>query len=242
MLNTHTHKQDSLLIVYDADCIQHPGTHLFSPEYWHGRDAVAGEAQGRGRALFLETDFGPAVLRQYLRGGWAARVSRDRYRFSGFENSRPVLEFDLLETLSAAGHPVPQPLAAMCVRDGAFYTAWLMMRRIMDVTPLADLFESRRDDPGLWRAIGASIRRFHDFGVIHADLNARNILVGESKQIYLIDFDRARIRKSEPRAYSANLRRLHRSLQKLWPKPFRAYLEPCWIMLLEGYDKERGAA
>ena len=151
-----------------------------------------------------------------------------------------MLEFGLLETLSAAGHPVPEPLAAMCVRDGAFYTGWLMMRRIMDVTPLADLVESRRDDPGLWRAIGASIRRFHDFGVIHADLNARNILVGESKQIYLIDFDRARIRKSESRAYSANLRRLHRSLQKLWPKPFRAYLEPCWSMLLEGYDKKQG--
>ena len=239
VLNTHTHKQDSLLIVYDADHIQHPGAHLFDPEYWHGRGAVAGEAQGRGTALLLETDFGPAVLRQYLRGGWAARVSRDRYRFSGFENSRPVMEFGLLETLSATGLPVPEPLAAMCTRDGAFYTGWLIMRRIMDVTPLADVIESHRDDPELWRATGACIRRFHDFGLIHADLNARNILVGESKHIYLIDFDRARVRKGDSRAYSANLRRLHRSLQKLWPKSFRTYLEPCWAMLLEGYDKKQ---
>ena len=239
VLNTHTHKQDSLLIVYDADHIQHPGSHLFEPEYWHGRGAVAGEAQGRGRALLLETDFGPAVLRQYLRGGWAARVSRDRYRFSGFERSRPVMEFGLLETLSATGLPVPEPLAAMCTRDGAFYTGWLMMRRIMNVIPPADVIESHRDDPELWRATGACIRRFHDFGLIHADLNARNILVGESNHIYLIDFDRARVRKSDSRAYSANLRRLHRSLQKLWPKPFRTYLEPCWAMLLEGYDKKQ---
>ena len=240
LLNTHTHKQDSLLIVYDADHIQHPGTHLFDPQYWHERGAVAGEAQGRGRALLLETDFGPAVLRQYLRGGWAARVSRDRYRFSGFERSRPVQEFGLLETLSAADLPVPGPLAAMCERDGAFYTGWLLMRRIMNVTPLADVIESRRDDPGLWRATGASIRRFHDFGLDHADLNARNILVGENDRIYLIDFDRARLRKCDSRAYSPNLRRLHRSLQKLWPRPFRASLEPCWTMLLEGYDNKGG--
>jgi 3-deoxy-D-manno-octulosonic acid kinase len=242
VLNTRTHKQDSLLIVYDADHIQHPGTHLFEPEHWKKLGAVSGQAKGRGRALLLDTEFAPAVLRQYLRGGWAARVSRNRYFFSGFERSRPVLEFNMLEKLSEAGLPVPEPLAAMCERNGAFYTGWLMMRRILNVTPLADVIESRRDDPELWRATGASIRHFHDFGLIHADLNARNILVGESDRIYLIDFDRARVRKSDSRAFSANLRRLHRSLKKLWPEPSRSYLEPCWTMLLEGYDKKRGAA
>ena len=241
-LNTRTHKQDSLIIVYDADLIRHPGTHLFEPEYWQGQGAVAGEAQGRGRALLLETDFGPAVLRQYLRGGWAARVSRDRYHFSGFERSRPVREFSVLETMYGADLPVPAPLAAMCLRDGPCYTGWLLMRRIMNVTPLADLLESRREDPALWRKTGACIRRFHDYGLIHADLNARNILVGDSDQVHLIDFDRACVRKGESRAFHANLRRLHRSLQKVWPKPFRNYMEPCWTMLLEGYDKARGAA
>jgi len=241
-LNTRTHKQDSLVIVYDAECIPHPEPHLFEPEYWAGKGAVAGEAQGRGKALLLETDFGPAVLRQYLRGGWAARVSRDRYHFSGFRRSRPVLEFGLLETLSAADLPVPAPLAAMCVRDGSFYTGWLLMRRIMNVTPLADLVESHREDPVLWSKTGAAIRRFHDFGLIHADLNARNILVGESDHIHLIDFDRARIRKGEARAFGANLRRLHRSLQKLWPRSFRNFLQPCWSALLEGYDEARGGA
>jgi len=239
VLNTLTHKQDSLIIVYDADCIQHPGTHLFDPDYWRGQGAVAGVAKGRGKALLLKTGFGPAVLRQYLRGGWAARASRDQYLFSGFERSRPVMEFKILERLSDAGLPVPEPLAAICTRDGAFYTGWLMTRRIMDVAPLVDVIESRREAPDFWAAVGTNIRRFHNFGLIHADLNARNILVGESNRIYLIDFDRARVRKGDSRAYSANLRRLHRSLQKLWPKSFRAYLEPCWTTLLEGYDNKR---
>ena len=86
-MKTLAHKQDSLLIVYDADAIQYPGPFIFSNDYWSERGAVMGEAAGRGRALFLDTPFGFAVLRQYLRGGQAAKVSRDRYVFSGFKKS-----------------------------------------------------------------------------------------------------------------------------------------------------------
>jgi 3-deoxy-D-manno-octulosonic acid kinase len=240
-VKARTHKQDSLLIVYDADCIEHPGIRLFDPEYWQLQGAVAGEAEGRGRALFLETGFGPAVLRRYLRGGWPARVSQDRYVFSGYERSRPVMEFNMLKKLSAAGLPVPEPLAAMCRRQGAFYTGWLMTRRIMDVSPLADLLRKRWDDPVLWRGTGACIRRFHEIGLVHADLNARNILVGGHDCVHLIDFDRARIREHDSRAFDANLRRLHRSLEKLWPENIPDGPGQCWRSLEEGYGKELGA-
>jgi 3-deoxy-D-manno-octulosonic acid kinase len=236
-VKTLAHKQDSRLIVYDADTIQHPGPFLFSPEYWSEQGAVTGEATGRGSTLLLATEFGPAVLRQYLRGGWAAKVSSDRYIFSGFDQSRPIAEFGVLERLSAAGLPVPQPLAAMCIREGAFYRAWLLMGRIPDVAPLADLIQSRHEDPALWYQTGACIRRFHNKGLIHADLNARNILVSDANEIHLIDFDRARMSKKDTRAFSANLRRLHRSLQKVWPKAGRGHIESCWRKLLDGYDR-----
>jgi 3-deoxy-D-manno-octulosonic acid kinase len=235
-VNTRTHNKDSLLIVYDADHIQHPGSHLFDADDWEQQGALVGEAEGRGKVLFLETAFGAAVLRQYLRGGWAAMVSRDRYLFSGFETSRPVLEYKVLEQLAAAGLPVPEPLAAMCVRDGRFYSGWLMTRRIMGVTPLADLIESHRGDQELWQKTGACIRRFHDFGLVHADLNARNILVDEGGRVFLIDFDRARLIKGQSRAFQRNLQRLHRSLRKFWPKPHMRQLESCWMQLLAGYD------
>jgi len=241
-VKARTHKQENFLIVYDAEQIRHPGVHLFDPGHWEQQGSLAGKAAGRGRVLFLDTGFGPAVLKQYLRGGWAARVSRDRYVFSGFERSRPLMEFRILDQLCAAGLPAPEPLAAICLQQGRLYSGWLLTRRIMDAEPLADRIAIRRGDPHLWRKTGACIRRFHDFGLVHADLNARNILVGEDDSIHLVDFDRSRIRKGESRAYGSNLRRLHRSLEKTWPDSFRGQLESCWVLLLEGYDAEREAA
>ena len=237
-MKTIAHKQDSLLIVYDADAIQYPGPFLFSDAYWSERGAVTGEAAGRGSVLLLDTPFGSAVLRQYLRGGKAAKVSRDRYVFSGFEKSRPVMEYSMLERLSGAGLPVPGPLAAMCARDGVLYRGWILMRMVRDAGPLADLIAERRNDPALWRATGECIRRFHDHGVIHADLNARNILVDGAGEVHLIDFDRARIRKKDSRAFRSNLKRLQRSLHKVWPAGDREQLTACWRSLEEGYGLE----
>ena len=113
-MKSRTHKQDSLVIVYDAERLEQPGPETFDPAFWRERGALAGEARGRGSAYFLETEFGQAVLRQYLRGGQAARVSRDRYLFTGFERSRPVAEFRMLARLAEDGLPVPWPLAALC--------------------------------------------------------------------------------------------------------------------------------
>jgi len=241
-VKTRTHKQDNLVIVYDADHIRHPGEYLFDPAHWEEQGALVGKATGRASVLLLETEFGPAVLKQYLRGGWAARVSRHHYVFSGFERSRPLMEFKILEQLCAAGLPAPEPLAAICRRDGKVYSGWLMTRRIMHAEPLADRVAARPGDPSMWRKTGVCIRRFHEFGLVHADLNARNILVGEGDVIHLVDFDRSRVRKGDSRAFAVNLRRLRRSLEKNWPDRFRGDLQSCWIFLLEGYDSESLAA
>ena len=239
-MKTRSHKQDSQVIVYDAGRIEQPGSELFDADFWVERGAVAGEATGRGNALFLDTPFGPAVLRKYLRGGQAARVSRDRYLFTGYERSRPLAEYRMMERLCGKGLPVPKPLAAICQREGAHYTGALMTRRLLYAQTLADLVGSKRFEVSLWRAVGSTIRLFHDQGVVHADLNARNILVTPENRVYLIDFDRARIRTADTRAFRANLKRLRRSLDKFWPEESADRLEECWGMLTEGYEKGGG--
>jgi 3-deoxy-D-manno-octulosonic acid kinase len=231
-----SYKQDSEAIVYDADRIHQPDPELFDPHYWQGRGRVVGQAVGRGSALLLDTAFGPAVLRQYLRGGWPAKFSRDRYLFTGFERSRPLAEFDMLASLAEMNLPAPAPLAALCRRQGLFYRGWLLMERIVRVQALADLICEHSSSPVLWRAVGATIARFHRAGVVHADLNARNILVGEDEAVHLVDFDRARFTVNDATACSANLKRLRRSLEKVWPMADRARLEPCWAELKRGYD------
>lgn len=234
-MNSRRHKQGSQVIVYDADCIEQPGPDLFDPEQWRRRGAVFGQATGRGSALLLETPFGRAVLRQYLRGGWPSRISRDLYVFTGYERSRPLVEFRMLAKLTGRGLPVPAPLAALCERVGPFSRGWLMTRLIPEVVPLADRLAERSGDADLWRQVGRVIRRFHDAGVVHADLNARNILLGQEDAIHLVDFDRARISLGNARAFAANLSRLKRSLEKLWPAHRRDRFAGCWDELVSGY-------
>ena len=56
----------------------------------------------------------------------------------------------------------------------------------------------------------------HNAGIHHHDLNMHNILVDEEETVFIIDFDRARIRKNlGMRGRIANLRRLLRSGRKL---------------------------
>lgn len=234
-MNFHTLKTKSEIIVYDAAVIEQADVNLFDGQYWESNGGLVGKAQGRGSALLLETSFGAAVLRPYLRGGWAARFSRDRYLFSGYERSRPLAELSVLVRLFNQGLPVPQPLAAYCKREGLFYRGSLLTRRILGATPLADLLMDDYGGLKLWRETGKCIRQFHDQGVVHSDLNARNILVLSSGEVYLIDFDRAQIRMSAPRAYAANLKRLRRSLEKLWPKGQAQRLEDCWSSLTRAY-------
>jgi len=62
----------------------------------------------------------------------------------------------------------------------------------------------------------------HNAEIVHADLNLANILVQittDSPAVLLIDFDRAHIFPGSlpPRRRERNLRRLHRSLNKLDP-------------------------
>ena len=68
-MKSGTYRQDSLLIVYDAEQVQHPRADLFDPGYWDKRGCVTGEAVGRGSAWFIDAPFGAVVLRRFgLRG------------------------------------------------------------------------------------------------------------------------------------------------------------------------------
>ena len=232
-----THTEKSLAIAYDASLMMAPGVDFFSVDYWRSHQALVGEAIGRGSAWFIEAPFGPVVLREFLRGGWVAKLSRQSYFFTTVARSRPFREYHLLAALYEQGLPVPRPVAALCKHHGIISTGALMTVRLESVQTLADLIPGNQDGDGLWENVGKCIRRFHNAGVWHADLNARNILLDTGFKVYLIDFDRARFTPGKAVDGEGNLNRLKRSLIKLWPADELSGLQPAWSQLKAAYDE-----
>ena len=207
-----------------------------APEFW-GEGARPVDAGGRGGAWFVSAREGEFVLRRYLRGGLAARLSRASYVFTGFNNTRPLREFRLLAQLRALGLPVPEPVAAQARRSGLLlWQGAILLCRIPGARPLP---ESPGLDSGeLWRRVGQLIRRFHEAGLDHVDLNCDNILAADGK-LWLIDFDRCRLRSrsgTAARWKQRNLQRLRRSLAKRCPALGPERQEALWQQLRQGYE------
>ena len=184
---------------------------------------------GRQAAWFVGLQGQQAVLRHYRRGGLVARLSHDRYIWTGVASSRSVAEFCLMRAMHARGLPVPAPIAAAVWREGLTYRAAILVERITDARTLA-ICADEHD----WRQAGRAVAAMHIEGVWHADLNVHNILIDAQHRAWLIDFDKGRQfeRLSEAKRHS-NLERFHRSMRKvipdrassLWPAFEKAYLE-----------------
>ena len=145
--------------------------------------------------------------------------------------------------------PVPAPIAARYRKQGFGYRGDIITERLLQVWSLAQALQAASLSLLTWIAIGRCLRRFHDLGVCHADLNAHNILISQidahtgaapdsqHERIYLIDFDRGTLRK--PGFWQdANLVRLRRSLEKItWELPAERFTEDDWHGLLDGYQQ-----
>src|SRR5690606_12669560 len=123
-------------MLIDANRVRHPGAFLFDPSSSE-LGAVAVGKGGRQAAWFVQGDFGSAVLRHYRRGGLIAKLSANRYIWTGATATRSFAEFQLLCFMYKVGLPVPRPLAAAYWRQGCTYRAAILVQRIAMVEPLA---------------------------------------------------------------------------------------------------------
>lgn len=225
------------VMLYDASRASNLQPTWFDPEWWRARGALDGGAQGRGTAWFVDDGPRPLVLRHYRRGGLAARVSTDRYLFLGESRTRPVREWQVTYHLHRRGLPVPAPVAARFVRDGWTYSGDILLERLPAVTTLAQRLRAAPLPLSDWIALGRCVRRFHDAGLCHPDLNAHNILFVDGGEIHLIDFDGATLR-TRGLWSDANLARLRRSLLKVTdavdPSGAR-FADTDWHSLLAAY-------
>lgn len=201
-------------ILFDADRVPRPGEQLFEREHWIGRGALTERAGGRGSVDFIEVDGRHWVMRRFLRGGMAVLFAHDRFLFLGEERTRSFRELRLLGTLRQRGLPVPVPVAACYRRGPLTYSAALITERLPGVRPLSETLAAGGMDDARWSAVGRCLRRFHDTGVQHVDLTAHNIMLGPNGEVWVLDFDRGRLREPGPWRERV-LNRLARSLAKI---------------------------
>lgn len=231
-------------IVYDTEIINQISDAAFDPAAWPKAVPVTGtlRSAGRGNTMIVGEGSREFVLRHYVRGGLPGKFVHDVYFWNGEQKTRAFSEWHLLAKLVAKGLPVPQPAAARYQRNGLFYRADLLTVRVPAIRSLAERISERAADAPFWLGLGRGLRRFHDAGVYHADLNAYNVQVDIADQLHLLDFDRGALR--EPGVWQQkNLARLHRSLQKIKKaKPELNYDAGNWDQLLEGYFSDSRSA
>lgn len=247
-------RQGRVRVLYDTALAQPPAPWWFEGAELARRGLVTGRGGGRGSVVFFRAPEGlqdragrpldPAagespqwVLRHYLRGGSIARALGDRYLWQGLRETRPWQEWHYTARLYDEGLPVPRPVAARVVRLGPTYSADLITWRVPGARSLDEHLGEDGVSEAAWRAVGGCIRRFHDAGHWHPDLNSRNILIDPEGEIWIIDWDRGEHRPDAATDWRrANLQRLKRDLEKrLRIRERWVYSEGCFSALLAGY-------
>lgn len=220
-------KHDSSTILYDADLVSAPTLQLFDRNYHtnagnqqNNSDSQANSQAntetglGRARVVYFSHQGVKMVLKHYYRGGLMASISKDRYLGLNVENTRAFKEFRLLAKMQSLGLPVPEAVAANAIKGFLSFQADLITREIENTKTLSDILSSETMAKEFWQNMGACIKRFHQHDIYHADLNARNILLTETGEVFLIDFDNSGFRVSSDTWKMSNLSRLKRSLLK----------------------------
>lgn len=224
-------------ILFDRDIFRQVSDREFTASDWPACVPVSGglRSSGRGNTMIVSGNQGEFVLRHFIRGGLPGRLVADRYFWFGEGATRGFAEWRLLSRLVHMNLPVPRPAAARYIRSGMLYKADLLTVLIPGVIPLSDRIASLPCSAEFWQRLGSGIAPFHRAGVCHADMNAYNIQVDKDDKVWLVDFDRGRLRP--PGTWQQdNLRRLHRSLQKIKRlDPRLYYSEANWKSFLDGY-------
>lgn len=214
----------------------------FDIAYWQQDPHTVQLTGGRGASYKIVIQGQALVLRHYLRGGMMAALLEDRYLWSGVSNSRPFREQLVINHALQHDLPVPEVVAFMLRKTGLYYRAAIISRYISNQGTLASWLYDHRMDNHSWQHIGQLIRRMHDAGIEHVDLNANNILIDQDMAFHLIDFDKAKIRSAMGSWSSANLTRLLRSLHKIQNQRESSNLAfhfnpHHWQALLQGYHE-----
>lgn len=180
------------------------------PALLEGRGCEPTDLSGRTAIMQFPYASGTGLIRSYRRGGFVRHFVSEGYLL----DNRPLRELQAHQHVYAEGLSVPLPLGVCWEKRGMVYRGKFASAKVEAIDLLRFLKNPPANvDTALIRC-GVQIRKMHELGVLHADLQLKNILVSEDAA-YLIDFDNARVRKPlSKRDRDRNLLRLRRSIQK----------------------------
>lgn len=230
------YQENNTHVWYDESLITEPIESLFDINYWRSCNAIVGSASGRGTTWFIKLQSTIAALRHYHRGGLFGKIVRDQYLFLGLERTRSYAEFALLQKLRSAGVNVPRPIAAKVEQIGLLYRADLLSEKISKASDLVDKLQVEHLSNEDYQKIGLEIRKMHDVGVNHTDLNIHNILLDSEGKVWIIDFDKCK-QQSGNQWKERNLDRLLRSFRKELAKREIHWSEGDFESLMLGYNQ-----
>ncbi|UCH23415.1 MAG: hypothetical protein JSU83_09545 [Deltaproteobacteria bacterium] len=137
------------------------------------------------------TGIGPVVVKYYTRGGFIRHLVKSKYIRWG--NIRSQAEFGLLQKVRNLGINAPKPVV-YAYQGGLIYKAWLVTEEIKQHQTLAQLSLTDPDQAYLlMRKVATQISMLIHNKIIHVDLHPGNVLVDNTKDVFLIDFDKAHI-------------------------------------------------
>lgn len=178
---------------------------------WAAAQPGATRLAGRGTVWRVPLPDVEWVVRHYRRGGAVARMLGDRYLRRG--ESRPLRELRASAEVLRRGVATPPVLAAAIYAGVVFRRGDLVTAFIAGSEDLAHVTFARPRRPeeervAAWAAAGSLVRQAATEGVLHPDLNLKNILIAPRPggiSAWLIDLDRCRIRLH---AVPSDLRRM----------------------------------
>lgn len=213
MINTENPDRKTT-IWFDAAVLTKCPNQYFEPDYWREQNKIKGSATGRSTAFFVDAGTHGLLLRHYYRGGLVGKFNKDRFKREPIVQSRAMAEFALLLKLRELNLPVPRPVAARYTQASVWgYRADILVEVIPNAKDTFKLLLQQQFNARQWHSIGATIRKLHDAGVYHSDLNCHNIMLDADQAVWIVDFDKCGF-KQQGDWREANLQRLLRSFNK----------------------------
>jgi len=184
-----------------------------------------------------------AVGKRALHGGLFGRVLGGLYLGHG----RVEAAMDAALRLRSAGVPTPEVIAAGWRQVTRPFFALALLTEEIAGQSLHERLVACADRPHgrrmLLKAAGEAVRRMHDAGFVHADLNLANLVVEAGSgvpRVHIVDLDGGRfVPVPRERAALGNLRRLLRSWEKFIAPRTRADTRDL-AAFLRGYTGDAG--